>query len=149
MSTVHENKTQPIVLDFRNVKQPITVCPDDQDRFVTTASDAARACHFFDQLNQWLDDFKGFLAYVHDWAEAHSADVSRVYVAPGLAGLEVFVVTRGDGYRFDLDDDVSRFDLDLVGKFRRCPAHVMQLPDDSNETLQSFFSPEGALQVYG
>ncbi len=142
-------RNRPIVLDFRNVKKPILVRADDRDRFVTTEAEAARACQFFDQIHQWQGEFQQFLAHVHDWAGARAETVIRAYVAPALHGLEVFILTRGDGYRFDFDDEISKLDLELVESFPRCPAHVMQLPDDSPEALQSFFSPDKALQVHG
>ena len=142
-------KQQPIVLDFRNVTTAVVVRPDEKDRFVTTVAEAARACQFAEQALQWQQEFGEFLRFVHDWSNQHAKAIRRTYVSPAPHGLEVFIVTAGDHYRFDLDDEVSRLDLDLVTRFSRCPAHVMHVPDESPDALESFFSPERALQVYG
>jgi hypothetical protein len=49
---MEETQSKPIQLTFRSVEQ-VVVEPDDQDRFVTTAQEAARACQQAQAGKDW------------------------------------------------------------------------------------------------
>jgi len=138
----------PIRIDFRSV-QHVVVTPEDQDRFVTTSREAAMACRRAEDEKAWDEQFHRFLAHVHEWSGKHSDLVSGSYVGVSDEGLRVFLTTRGDGYRFDFDDEVSDLDLELDRLFPNCPCTVMHLPESPKEALTSFFSLADAIQTYG
>jgi hypothetical protein len=127
----------------------VIVRPDEKNWLLTTVAEAAKACQFAREAAEFRESFDKFLAHVHNWSKTHPETIARTYVAVAPHGLEVFVVTRGADYRFEFDDEVSKLDLELVSTFPECPAHVTHLPDESPETLRSFFSPDKAVQVYG
>src|SRR3990172_5015939 len=90
----------PIRIHFRD-DAPVVVTPDDEDRFVTTASEAARACRQAQDMLRWKREFDEFLAVVYRWCVRQKDVVSCAYVTFSPDGLQVFVVTSGDRYRFD------------------------------------------------
>ena len=143
---------EPLRLSFRDVRQ-VYVETADEDRFFTTAAEAARACQLAetstDLATEFKAEFERILAYVHDWCTKRSDKVLQAYVAPSHYGLEVYLVTPGNAYHFEFDDDVTGVDLELVRVFPRWRIHVMQIPDETHDVLESFFSPSKALQVYG
>ena len=59
----------------------------------------------------------------------------------------VFVVTKNQRYDFSLSDSLADLEMDLSKK--AWPAEVLQIPDGSTESLQTFFDPEKAILVYG
>jgi hypothetical protein len=146
-------KSKPMRLNFEDSKSLVLVTPEDKDCFVTTAQYAARACSMVmksdDQLGAWQAEFERFLAWLNLWSSHNPDVVDRTYVVAVAHGLEVYVVTQGTQYRFEFDDDITGLDLELVERFPTCPAHVMQIPSDTNENLEAIFSSSAAWQVYG
>lgn len=139
---------EPIRLHFSD-QTIVVVTPDDEDRFTTTAAEAARACRQAQDNFQWRQEFNRFLAHIHGWCLARRESVTKAYVAFSNDGLNLFILTKGDGYRFDLDDMISALDIELAQEFQRCPTEVMHFPEAPVESLTSFLDSSKALQVYG
>jgi hypothetical protein len=89
----------------------------------------------------------GLMPALRGWCDSHSERVRDCYVVPGTACINVFVVTAGARYDFDLSDAVADLEMELFEK--KWPADVLQIPDAGAESLQTFFDPERAIQVYG
>lgn len=148
MAISEKPSVEPIRLHFSD-QTKVVVTPEDEDRFMTTAADAARACEHVHNLFQWKQEFDRLLAHVHAWCKVHRDDVSRAYLAATNEGLDLFILTKGSDYRFDFDDPISTLDIDLANRFKNCPSGVTHFPDTSTEPLSSFFDPSKALQLYG
>ena len=140
---------EPIRLHFQDVETQIVVTPDDNDRFVTTSSEAAQACKMAQDALRWKPEFEALLKHIHDWCAEHTERVARAFLSFSSDGLKLFLLTHGSSYRFDFDDAVSEFDLELDKKFPNCPGEVMQLPETPVESLTSFFDPAKAFQLHG
>lgn len=138
----------PLKLRF-DCHDPVHVFADDNDRFVTTVSQAALACKRAADTLRWAEEFKSFLAHLNKWCDAHAEAVESCFVSWCGDGLNVFIVTTGDGYRFDLSEAIADLDIGLSEIFPECPTEVMQIPDGDPDVHRSFFSPEKALQAYG
>ncbi|HLN31557.1 MAG TPA: hypothetical protein VK395_27700 [Gemmataceae bacterium] len=137
--------TQPIHLTFRSVES-VLVEPDDEDRFMTTSQEAAFACKQASDKKEWQEDFKRFLHAVSQWCESHKDDVHNGCVGVGDGLLNIFIRTKHKAYNFDLEDELTQLDIDLVKKFPWLVAEVMQLPSNINE--DQLFS-ENAIIVFG
>jgi len=148
MSARNNTIADPIRLHFSD-QTKVVVTPDDEDRFMTTAAEAARACEHVQNLFQWKQEFDRLLTHVHGWCKARNETVSRAYLAATGEGLDVFLLTAGPEYRFDFDDLVSELDIELARRFKNCPSGVTHFPDTPSEPLSSFFDPSKALQLYG
>ena len=142
-----KTKIEPLRLDFRS-EQRVVVVPEDEDRFVLTSHEAARACRRVANEKEWRSEFGSFLAKVHDWCEQHSKSIDGAYLALGDEGMKVFVVTIRDEYDFGLGDEVARLGIELADLFPGCPADVLHVPNMALNDLDSFFTPSTALQLY-
>src|SRR5690349_18750065 len=100
-----------------------------------------------DKNRRFTEFNAGLLSVLHGWCELHSSRVRDCYVVPGTACINVFVVTAGARYDFDLSDAVADLEMALFEK--KWPADVLQIPDAGAESLQTFFDPERAIQAYG
>lgn len=140
-------KVQPLRLDFRS-ERTVVVVPEDEDRFVVTSREAARACRRVADEEEWRSEFNDFLAKVHGWCEQHSEGIDGAYLALGDEGMKIFLVTIRDEYDFSLGDDVAKLGIELAGLFPGCPADVLHVPNMAPKDLQSFFSPSTAMQLY-
>lgn len=116
---------------------------------MTTAAEAARACKEAEDLLKWNKGFQSFLGYINAWCRKRPTDVARAYMSFSNEGLDVFILTRGSAYRFDMDDEIADLDIILAQQFPRCPAEVSHFPELPTESLTSFFDPQKALQLYG
>jgi hypothetical protein len=122
------------------------VIPDDEDRFVTTAAKAARACKSAAEEKQWNEQFTAFLASIHRWCAVHADRVRAGYVTVGDSSLNVLIGLKEAHYDFDFEDTLVALDMELAERFPQCIAEVLQVPNQ--EGLTSELSSE-ALCVYG
>jgi hypothetical protein len=145
MPTDRTTSAGPIRLNYRSVQQ-VVVEKADEDRFLMTAREAARACEQAQDVKELLEQFKAFLVYLRDWCEKHAADLCAAYAYPGDGFLNVLLCTKGEGYRFDLDDAVTELDIDIARQFSWLAAEVLQAPERAREGHPSI---EKAIIVYG
>lgn len=148
MEQVSEPTTKPIRLHFCDQTR-VVVTPEDEDRFMTTAAEAALACRNAQNILKWNQEFDGLLRHVHAWCQTMAEDISSAYIGFSGDGLSLFLLSKGTDYRFDLDDVVSDLDIDIANKFEKCPTEVTHFPEAPIESLSSFFDPGKAIQLYG
>lgn len=126
----------------------VTVEPQDEDRFVISAQKAVEACQQHHRGEQVIKVFKQkFLQPLRVWCEEHASKVRGCYVPP-LPGdyLEVYVLGETRKYDFDLGRELAKLELQLFDMGWR--VNVVQIPDCPNESLQTHFNPDGAIEVY-
>ncbi|MFI5382159.1 MAG: hypothetical protein ACHRHE_22920 [Tepidisphaerales bacterium] len=126
----------------------VVVTPKDRDIFLISAARATEACRDAVQLDKRIERFQSeILVPLHDWCLAHDDKVRACYIptSPGRH-LQVFVVTRLREFDFALAAEVAHFELKLAQSGWR--VGVSQLPEADDESLATFFSPEGAFEVY-
>jgi hypothetical protein len=145
MATDRAVNTGPIHLNVRSVRQ-VVVEPEDENRFMMTAKEAARACERSQNEKELRDQFNQVLLYLYQWCENHSSDVQAAYAYPGDGFLNILICTRGEDYRFDLDDSVTELTLALVQQFDWLTAEVLQVPESAREGHSPL---EKAILVYG
>ena len=138
---------RPLRLDFRS-ERTVVVVPEDEDRFIVTSQEAARACRRVADEQEWKTEFNSFLTNVHDWCKKHSGSIDGAYLSFGDEGLKLFLATHGDEYDFSLGDEVAKLGIELAALFPGCPADVLHVPSMALKDLDSFFSPSTALQLY-
>jgi hypothetical protein len=138
-------KPKPIRLHFESTNQ-VMVVPDDEDRFFTTESEAARACKQVERSRDWSQQWNDFLVHVNRWCEAHKGDIEAGYVTVGDSALNVLLFLRRPDYDFGLEDGIADLDLELAEKFPLCTAEVLQIPNQPH--LRAAFQQE-VIAVYG
>ena len=145
MATGRTSEQRPIHLHFESTKK-VFVEAEDEDRFLMTARDAARACKQFEDEKGWEDQFNRFLVRLREWCEEHADRVETACVAIGDGGLNIFIITNSPDYDFDFDDIVTELDLALAKEFTWYAAEIMQLPRTAKEGELSL---QKVLVVYG
>ena len=121
----------PIRIDFRSVQQ-VLVEPADENRFMMTAKEAARACELAQTDKELRAAFSELLVYLRDWC-GKQGKVEASYVFPGDGYLNILVCTHGDDYDFEFDDAVSELDIELTRQFAWLAAEVVQVPARATE----------------
>jgi hypothetical protein len=126
----------------------VVVTPKDRDIFLISASRATEACREAVQLDKRIESFQSeILVPLHEWCLAHENKVRACYIPTTRdRQLRVFVVTRLPTFDFVLAAEVASLELKLARSGWR--VGVSQLPEAEDESLATFFSPEGAFEVY-
>ena len=137
---------KPLKLDFESVEQ-VLVVPENEDRFITTEREAARACQVAEYGKEWSNQFKDFLSYIHHWCEEHSAIVEAGFVDVGDIGLRVEICINKDSYDFEFDDEITDLDVELGKRFPSCIAEATQIP--KQDLLRDAYMSEHVMRVYG
>jgi hypothetical protein len=138
-------RQEPVQLHFESTKQVVVVA-DNEDRFVTTSAEAARACKQAQDSVEWNRQWSEFLFHIHEWCKRHDAKVEAGFVTVGDSALNVLICIRGETYDFDLEDELADFDLELCKRFPVCRAEVLQIPNQGE--VKTGLSGE-AILVYG
>lgn len=142
------NRTKPIQLRFDG-KGEVVVTPQDQDRFVMTVQVAVNACRAHNDQVVWREQFLHFAAAIHDWCKSRASKLRAAYLSVRGSGLAVFILTKEPTFDFEFNREVSALDLELMRKFPRCPAELLQMPAVDEQELSGFLDVAGALQIYG
>jgi hypothetical protein len=125
----------------------VVVTPKDRSIFLISAEKATEACRSAVQLSERIERFETeVLVPLHDWCVAHEDRVMACYIPLPGNHLQVFIATNSPTFDFDLAAEVASLELTIARSGWR--VSVSQLPQADEETLATFFSPEGALQVY-
>lgn len=141
-------KKKPISLHFESA-ETVIVTSDDEDRFLTTAKEAARACRTAEDAKWWGETFKGFLAHLNHRCAEMGDTIRACYVNIGDDGLRVFMATTGEDYEPSIADKITEIDIDIATRFPECPADCVQVPSVPQDSLSSFFLVEDSLKIYG
>lgn len=117
-------------------KEQVVVIPENEDRFITTASAAAAACQQALDSRFFDEQFSAMLGFLHQWCVERPDKVRACYVTVGDHGLNVIVCTHTHDYNFDFDDEIAELDLSLFQNFPLCKTDVLQLPQQDALTNQ-------------
>lgn len=141
---------EPLRLDFRQVSRLEIVAGDAaDDRYRTTLEEMAEACRQHEDFSTWRVQFEEFLRDLYQWCSEREDLIDGCFLALGEGGLKAFITTTGTKYDFDLGDRITDLELKLLRVYPMCPVEILQMPAASPDALQSFFSPEASLQIYG
>jgi hypothetical protein len=125
----------------------VVVTPKDRSIFLISAEKATEACRHAVELNERIEVFEtGVLHPLHEWCLAHKNRVMACYIPVPGNHIQVFIVTNSPEFDFDLAGEVAALELKIAQSGWRIG--VSQLPRVDDETLATFFRPEGALEVY-
>jgi hypothetical protein len=141
------DRTKGQIIRISHTDGKVVVEPEDEDRFVMTAQSAVQACQESHHREEAIRTFKEeFLNPLYEWCLGHSGKVKACYIAVPVSYIQVFVVGTSQRYDFGLSRELSALELKLADAGWR--VSVLQLPAASAEDLQTYFSPEGAIEVY-
>jgi hypothetical protein len=135
------------VIHLKYAAGKVTVETRDEDRFVMSARKAVEACLQHRQNEEIIKTFKqNFLRPLREWCESHRSKIQACYVPPPEGHLEVYLVGSTSRYDFDLGRELAKLELQLFDAGWR--VNVMQVPACEEDSLRTYFNPDGAIQVY-
>jgi hypothetical protein len=143
--TIAISRREPIRLNYRDGQ--VMVTPEDQDIFFISAEKATAACRDAVKDDERIAAFKArFLVPLHDWCGQHSDRVAACYLPVPAGYLHAFIVTKSPRFDFDLAEEIAAVERELAKAGWR--VGVSQLPAAEDRSLETFFDPDGALEIY-
>jgi hypothetical protein len=125
----------------------VVVTPKDRDVFLISAEKATHACQEAIRDDERVKRFESeLLVPIHVWCQNHNSKIKACFIPLPRNHVQVFMVTTCHRFDLDLAEEVAGLELSLGRSGWR--VGVSQLPDADEESLATFFRPEGALQVY-
>jgi hypothetical protein len=125
----------------------VVVTPKDRSIFVLSAEKATEACRNAVRVEERLERFEStFLFPLHEWCAAHEGKLRACYIPLPRGHIQVFMVTTSPEFDFDLGTELAALELKLAQT--GWLVGILQLPDADDESLATFFNPEGALEIY-
>jgi hypothetical protein len=138
-------RRQPAKLSFADGE--VMVTPKDRDVFFISATRATEACREAIQKEEVTRRFESdFLVPLHEWCESRSDHVRACYLPLPAGSIRVFVITASPKYDFELGEQLAALELGFANAGWRLS--VSQIPAAEEDSLGTFFSPDGALEVY-
>lgn len=136
---------KPVRLSYRDGQ--IMVMPEDQDAFFISAEKATEACREAVRMDERISAFKEkFLLPLHAWCDQRGKQVSACYLPRPAGHLQAFIVTSSPRFDFQLAEEIAALERKLANAGWR--VGVSQLPNAAKESLATFFTLDGALEVY-
>jgi hypothetical protein len=135
----------PVRLKFTDGQ--VTVTPQDMDTFVISAERAIEACKDAVKRDERIQQFQEeFLVPVHEWCLRHSRTVRLCTMPMPTGSIRIFVVTSSERFDFELAADTA--DLERALQNAGWSVSISQLPAAESDSLETFFSQDGALELY-
>lgn len=125
----------------------VVVSPRDRDIFLISAEKATEACRNAVQQDRRIKQFEAeLLTPLHSWCVANADRVRACYIPIPGSHIQVFVVTNSRKFDFDFAEKVALLERKFAAGGWRIG--ISQLPDADDDSLATFFKPDGALEVY-
>ncbi|MBY0456456.1 MAG: hypothetical protein K2V38_03905 [Gemmataceae bacterium] len=138
-------RRMPVRLKFSDGQ--VTVTPQDMDTFVISAERATEACKEAIKRGERFQQFQEeLLLPLHSWCVGRAPPVRACYMPMPVGSVRVFVVTGSKRFDFALAEEIAKLERDLHQAGWR--VSISQLPAAEEDSLSTFFSPDGALEVY-
>jgi hypothetical protein len=145
MTKVLSRHKEPIRLSYQDGQ--IMVTPEDQDIFFISAEKATEACRDAVRMDERVTAFKEkFLLPLHAWCAQRADRVAACYLPRPAGQIQAFVVTTSSRFDFNLAEEIAAVERELAQAGWR--VGVTQLPGAEHHSLATFFTLEGALEVY-
>jgi len=140
---------EPIRLSFVDGDRQVVVHAEDEDRFLMTCEDAARACKRHMSVVEWKNEFTRLLAHLRKWIEPRKNLVEACYAAFQDGELIIFMLPNSHTFDLGLATEIAELEYSLPAEFSECNCEVKQVPAASTASLTGFMNPESSVLVYG
>lgn len=138
-------------LRFDDDTSKVIVHPDDNDKFVMSASEAAKVLRVFDQLDvlKFQLQFRGLLDHLGAWLVDNRSSVSRGILTRRDANLLFLVCSATKSYDSVLEDNLTDLDIAVAENedFSKISLSVLAIPSSDDEEIGAFADPSLFIEI--
>jgi hypothetical protein len=132
--------------ETRDAERPVLLQPATNDLFVRTGRQVIEACQLSISVEVWLDELQNMLAQVSQWCTERSDKISFCAAVARGSKVILFFTPNGSAFNFDLADDLTDLNRQIVTGYNLGMIEVAQIP---LAEIERFFDPMAAKLVYG
>lgn len=134
---------EPIRLSARAEGQQVVVEPENQDKFVLSAQEAAIACQRHPEMKAFQEQFVELLNRLGLWLHRNPTDVDHAYVTIRDGALLFLIIRKTVPFNRGLEDQLTDLDLAIAsdGGLGLIELNVLALPKTSTESYRTFLVP--------
>ena len=141
-------KTDIIFLNLKERDRKVMVVWENEDRFMTTVEDAARACHQASQNKVFQEQFSRLIDHLAAWVRQYQERFAHAFLTMRDYGLLFVVVQRDTPMDVVLNERLLDLDLEVSQdpEFDLVCFDTMPLPRASVEGMWAFLNPNYLLE---
>lgn len=141
MTAAIQKRNSLILLDESTSEEVLVVTRDD-DRFVTTAKDAARACQAYDDQLAFGRQFEELLERLAHWVQVRTSAISSAFITVRTTDILFVVVQKQVAYDAELVDQLTDIDISVANaeEFSLIEMNVVSMPAVPQEAATAFLA---------
>jgi len=120
--------------------------PDNDDLFVQTGKQIIEACRLNIGIKVWLDELRAVIDHVSSWCSQRATHIRSCLASPRGGKIVFFFIPPGEHFDFDLADDMSNLNREIIQQFNIGMIEVYQLPWAE---VWNFMHADSARLIYG
>ena len=128
-----------IILSFHQVGRRVVVEPENNDKFVTTAREAAAACQRHQEIKAFVAQLRKVMNRLA-WIVAHPSDIQGAFLTVRDGGLLFLLIRNSVPYNGGLETALTKLDLEIANsdEFDLLQLNALALPKSSDVSYRTF-----------
>lgn len=129
-----------IILSFHQVGRRVVVEPENNDKFVTTAREAAAACQRHQEIKAFVAQLRKVMNRLASWIVAHPSDIQGAFLTVRDGGLLFLLIRNSVPYNGGLETALTKLDLEIANsdEFDLLQLNALALPKSSDVSYRTF-----------
>jgi hypothetical protein len=145
MSSTHESTSALHINEAQDADRNVVLHPENDDLFVQTGKQVIEACRLNISVELWQHEVSSMFDRVRHWAAERDDRISGCYATARPTKLVVFVTPTKSTYDFDLADEITMLNRDLLRNFNVGYVELAQVPLDQ---MDRFVHPQQVRPIY-
>jgi hypothetical protein len=139
----------PIVLNYEERDNFITVVPENADLFYMTVDKAIEACKAFNFASKFSAQFDKLLNRLAEWLNENKYYYKDAFLTVRDAGLLFLIVLKSKKYDDMFEDILTDLDIEIARdkRFDTIKLSVLAVPDMDIHQVASFMEPETSFKI--
>ena len=131
--------------EARDAERDVVLHPENDDLFVQTGKQVIEACRLNISVELWQHEVSAMFDRVRDWASNRSGRINGCFAAARPTKLVIFVTPTSRVYDFDLADEITSLNRDLLRNYNVGYVELSQVPGDQ---MDRFVDPQQLRPIY-
>lgn len=133
-------RQKPIVLSFHEDGQRVTVVPENFDKFVISAKEAAAACQRHEETKAFVKQLSNVMDRLAPWIVNHSSQIQDAFLTVRDGGLLFLLIRSSVPYDADLEAALTELDIEIANsdEFDLLELNALALPKSSEVAYSTF-----------
>ncbi|MGC4030765.1 MAG: hypothetical protein QM754_03305 [Tepidisphaeraceae bacterium] len=144
-SSTHETSHTLHINETRDGDRSVVFHPENDDLFVQTGKQVIEACRLNISVELWQHEVTAMFERVREWAAERDNRIDGCYATARPTKLVVFVTPVSSTYDFDLADEITSLNRELLRNYNVGYVELAQVPRGQ---MDRFVHPQQVRPIY-